>query len=486
MAQLKPIGSLRDVTPSEIQLADDIAKFYDDPLGFVRYIFPWGTGELKDQTGPDEWQTEFLAAVGQKIKQTDINTAIRFAVASGHGVGKTALVAWIILWFNSTRPKPQIVVTANTQTQLTTKTWRELAKWHRLALNRHWFIWTATKFYHTLYPELWYASAVPWSKDNSEAFAGTHETNGVLFLFDEASAIDEVIWEVSEGAMTTPGSMWFVFGNPTQTAGKFFECFHDMAHRWTTYRVDSRKAKMANQEQIKEWIDDYGEDSDFIKVRVKGEFPRQSSTQFISADVVQEASRRSPGRNEHYPKVIGVDVARFGSDESVIVMRQGFKTSTPISYKQIDVMQLAGRVVELVREHPRSVVCADGVGVGAGLVDRLKQLGIPVIDVQSAEKPYDARTYANKRAEMWGRMREWLMSGGSLPNDKDLQKQLYSLEYGLNKKLQILLQSKEDIRKSGGVSPDKADALAFTFAYDEAKIIATNAKARNIRKVTWI
>lgn len=492
MIKLLPTGSLKEVNDAELQLAHEINKYRDDPYGFVMFCYAWGEGELAGQTGPDEWQTELLKKIGDELQGgREIDTALRIAVASGHGVGKTALVSWIIHWFESTRPKSQCVVTANTQTQLSTKTWRELAKWHRQAINRHWFVWTATKYYHTLFPELWYASAVPWSKDNSEAFAGTHETTGVLFLFDEASAIDDVIWDVSEGAMTTPGAMWFCFGNPTQTSGKFHDCFHSMKHRWITYKVDSRKAKMASQEQIKEWLDDYGEDSDFFRVRVRGEFPRQSATQFIPADVVLEAMRRDIRDNDvsHHPIILGVDVSRYGSDSTIIVQRQGYKVKTPIlKYRILDNMEVAGKVVELYRNLPagRVIVCVDGTGLGAGVVDRLKQLGLPVIDVQSAERPYDTRTYANKRAENWGRMKDWLIAGGSIPRDPDLEKQLVSLEYGLNKKLQILLQSKEDIRKHGGVSPDIADALAFTFSYDEHKMVETSAKARHIKKVVWV
>lgn len=491
--QLQPIGTLQEVTPVELELADAIGQFYNDPLGFVKFIFRWGKGELKDHSGPDEWQTTFLTKVKEELDKRGVDgsldTALRIAVASGHGVGKTAMVSWIILWFISTRPKCQIVVTANTQAQLSTKTWRELNVWLRHSLNRHWWVWTATKLYHTLYPEIWFAAAIPWSKDNAEAFAGTHAEN-VLILFDEASAIDEVIWDVIEGALTTKGSMFFCFGNPTRSSGKFHDCFHAQAHRWITYKVDSRKAKMANKNQIEEWIVDYGEDSDFARVRIKGEFPRQSATQFIPSDVVYEAIKRykTTGDYAHHPVIMGVDVARYGNDQTVIIKRQGYKVFPPQKYRLMDNMEVAGQVVSLYRGLPagRTIICVDGAGNGSGVVDRLKQLGLPVIDVQSAEKPFDTRNYANKRAENWGRMKDWLIAGGAIPPDPDLEKQLTSLEYGLNRRLQVLLQSKEDIRRHGGVSPDIADALAFTFSYDEHKMIETSAKARHIKRVVWI
>lgn len=494
--QLRAIGSLTEddcQSEAELELAKDIGKFHGDPLGFVKYIFRWGFGELSEHTGPDEWQTQFLTKVKEELGKRDsdasLDTALRIAVASGHGVGKTAMVSWIILWFISTRPKSQIVVTANTAQQLSTKTWRELNVWLRHSLNRHWFVWTATKLYHTIYPEIWFAAAIPWSKDNSEAFAGTHAEN-VLILFDEASAIDEVIWDVIEGALTTKGSMFFCFGNPTQSQGRFHDAFHAMKHRWFTYQVDSRRAKMANKSQIEEWIADYGDDSDFVRVRVKGEFPRQSATQFIPSDVVLEATRRVTSDKDyaHHPIIIGVDVSRYGNDSTVIIKRQGYKVFPPLKLRLADNMEVAGKVVDIYRNLPaaRAMICVDGIGVGAGVVDRLKQLGLPVIDVQSAERPIDIRTYANKRAENWGRMKDWLIGGGAIPRDDDLMKQLCSLEYCLNKKLQILLQSKEDIRRRGGVSPDVADALAFTFAYDEHKMIETSAKARHIIRKSWI
>ena len=293
-AQQAGKGRLSSMTKLDLELVEDIAAFYDDPEGFVRYVFPWGQAgtPLADETGPDVWQCEVMGEIRSAIRSgADVQTAVQIAVSSGHGIGKTGFVAWIILWFMSTRDFPQVVVTANTKTQLTTKTWRELSKWHKLSINQAWFGWTATKFAHVLYPEVWFAAAIPWTEHNSEAFAGTHEKH-VLVVFDEASAIADKIWEVTEGAMTTPGAMWLAFGNPTQTTGRFSQCFGKFKHRWTTRQIDSRTAKMANKAQIQKWIDDYGEDHDFVRVRVRGVFPRAGSLQFISLDTVAKAQRR--------------------------------------------------------------------------------------------------------------------------------------------------------------------------------------------------
>jgi hypothetical protein len=323
----------------KLAIADDIAGFYDNPLGYVLYAFAWGEGELADESGPDAWQHDILTKLGEEIRRRDradaVLEAIRVAVASGHGIGKTALIAWIILWFMSTRPNPQVVVTANTESQLTKKTWRELSKWHKRAINADWFTWSATSFKFVERPDTWFASAIPWSEHNSEAFAGTHEKH-VLVIYDEGSAIADIIWEVTEGAMTTPGAMWIVFGNPTKNTGRFRECFGRFRHRWITRQIDSRTAKMASKAQIDQWIDDYGEDSDFVRIRVKGEFPRAGSNQFIASDVAEAATKYKAEGFSEFPIVMGVDVARFGDDQTVIAIRQGRRLLPLIKYRGLD------------------------------------------------------------------------------------------------------------------------------------------------------
>lgn len=390
--------------------------------------------------------------------------AIQVAVSSGHGIGKTALVAWIIIWFLSTRPFPQVVVTANTKTQLTGKTWRELSKWHGLAINRDWFEWTATKFELKAHRETWFAQAVPWSKNRPEAFAGTHEKY-VLMIFDEASAIDDSIWDTAEGAMTTPGAIWIAFGNPTRNSGRFKECWGRLRHRWISRQIDSRTAKKANREKIDQWIQDYGEDSDFVRIRVKGIFPRASSTQFISEDLVDDAIRRVHETDawSHAPRVIGVDVARFGDDQSVILLRQGLHIHRVRKFRGVNTMQLASYVAEEIDQYRPAATFIDVVGIGAGVVDRLRQLRYKVVEVNSGEKASDENRYFNVRAEIWDRMRQWLKVG-AIPDDVEMRTDLIGPEYGYDKRERIQLEKKEDMKARGLASPDSGDALALTFA----------------------
>lgn len=301
---------------SDAELADFLADFAYDPYGFVMTCYPWGEPGSKLEAwpeGPDEWQTEELQEMTRLLAARNClaegeQTALQIAFRAGHGVGKTAFVAWIIHWFMSTRPDPQVVVTAGTAEQLNGKTWRELAKWKELAINGHWFSWTATRYYLNERPETWAARAIPWSVHRADAFAGTHEKH-VLIIFDEGSAIDKAIYEVVSGALTTPGAIMLVVGNPTQNSGPFHEIFTRFAHRWHRRQIDARKARMANPKQLQQWIDDYGPDSDFARVRIYGDFPRAASNQFIDSDTIAYCMTYKALEYERYAVVLGVDVA---------------------------------------------------------------------------------------------------------------------------------------------------------------------------------
>ena len=450
--------------PSD-DLAEFLGGFYFDPLGFVLAAFDWGHGDLKDEQGPDEWQADVLRTLGAALEKSEREGGpVRIAVRSGHGVGKTALISWIILFFMSTRPHLQAPTTANTKTQLETKTWRELALWWKRAINRDWFEWTATKFYAKEAPETWFASAIPWTKERSEAFAGTHAQH-VLLLFDEASAIDDIIWEVAEGALTTPGATQIAFGNPTRNTGRFRECWRRFAERWLTYTVDSRKAKKTDKTYIGHLIEDYGEDSDYVRVRVLGEFPRQASSQFIPGDLVDEAMdrRMDAAEWEFAPKTLGVDVARFGDDETVLCRRQGNKVWPLQAYRGLDVMQVGKLVAQEIRAWKPDAVFVDAIGIGAGVVDYLRHTGHDVVEVIASARPADERTYLNLRAEMWGELKA-AMPKLALPRDDRLFIDLTAPEYMFTAKLQIQLEKKDDMKKRGLDSPDRADALAMTFA----------------------
>jgi hypothetical protein len=470
--------------PRSTRVSEQIGRYRFDPLGFVMFAFPWGRPgtSLANETGPEPWQREVLGKLGRGLKQRDglAEEAVRLAVASGHGIGKSALVAWIILWAMSTLSDTRGVVTANTEGQLRTKTWPELAKWHALSVNRSWFTYAATSLQSSRpgRDRTWRVDAITWSENNTEAIAGLHNKGKRAFaLFDEASSIADGVWETIEGALTDAGTelFWLAFGNPTRTTGRFRECFAGgrFAHRWQPQQIDSRSVSMTNKAQIATWVADYGEDSDFVRVRVKGEFPRAGTMQFIDSERVEQAVARELFRDPTAALVMGVDIARHGEDQTVIRFRRGLdaRSIPAVKFRLPDLMATAGRVMELVNSYEPDAVFVDGTGIGWGVVDRLVQLGCSTvrgIDFGSSADRADgseaAVRYANKRAEMWGHMKEWCKFG-CLPEDRSLSADLTAVDYGYDASDAIRLERKDDMRKRGLASPDDGDALALTFAY---------------------
>jgi hypothetical protein len=366
----------------------------------------------------------------------------------------------------SCRPHPQVVCTANTETQLLTKTWRELAKWHKLSANKGWFDWTATSFYMKSHPETWKANAIPWSEHNSEAFAGTHEES-VLIVFDEASKIADKIWEVTDGVLTTKKNIWCVFGNGTRNNGRFYECFKKTSG-WKTWQIDSRTCKAANRAYLDKLVEQYGgEDTDQARVRVRGLFPRAATRQLISTEAVEKCQQHEAEGYELMPKLLGVDIARFGENSSVMQYRQGRKVFEPIVMPKCDLMQTAALIAEEIKRGRPMQVFVDGSGIGAGVVDRLRQLNFPVVDVNFGNASLNPR-FLNKRAESWWEMKEFIEGLCELPRDKRLQEELTCVEYDFTDKGRIRLDRKSDIMEQYGFSPDRADALALTFSYPVA------------------
>lgn len=454
-------------------LIEALAAFSADPLGFVQFAFPWNEGELSGRSGPEPWQADLLRRIGEGLSPHE---AVLEAVASGHGVGKSTLVSWIILWALSTATDTRGVVTANTETQLKTKTWAELAKWYRLFIGRPLFKLEATSIF-SVDPDrikTWRCDMIPWSERNPEAFAGLHNQGRRAFMiYDEASSIPDIIHETSEGFLSDQDTerLWFQFGNPTRSTGRFRRLF-DEDSGWHTTQVDAREVSFTNKDQIASWARAYGDDSDFFRVRVRGVFPRIGATEFISEALVLEARHRDAMAQRFDPLILGVDVARFGDDESVIVVRKGRDArSIPATrLRGLDTMHLAARVVEFAQSFRADAVFIDGGGVGGGVVDRCRQLRLAVYDVQFGGKAdrsdllSQGESYANKRSEMWGALRAWLVTG-AIEDDAALAEQLVGPSYGLNQRDEIQLERKQDMKKRGLSSPDWADALALTFAW---------------------
>jgi len=401
---------------------------------------------------------------------------LRIAVSSGHGIGKSALVAMLIHWGMSTAVDTKVIVTANTATQLDTKTVPEVSKWFRRAINAHWFDVKATaiKVTDKTREKTWRTDFIPWSDYNTEAFAGAHnQGKRIVVVFDEASAISDRIWEVAEGALTDANTeiIWLAFGNPTQNTGRFRECFGRFKHRWTTFQIDSRTVEGTNKEQIESWVNDYGEDSDFCRVRVRGEFPRAGSNQFISSDVVALCRKYKADSQNVFPRILGVDVARFGDDQTVLCLRQGRKASILAKFRGKDTAEVTAHVIEQIQANDIQAVVVDSDGIGNTVFDQLKFHGFGRLlhEFHGGKPAFNSPRYFNRRAEIWGEMREWLNAGAAIPDDPELEQDLIGPQYGFSAQQQIQLEKKDDMKKRGLSSPDSGDALAMTFA---VKILA--------------
>lgn len=481
-----PASTLREV-------ALDLAKFEFDPAGFVRWAFPWPIAEFD---GPDVWQEEVLDRIGAKLRAGgDAGAVITEAIRSGHGVGKSTITAWLVLWAISTFENTRGVVTAMTDEQLRTKTWAELAKWHALFIAKRFFTLNALSLASSnrAYARTWRIDAITWSKDATSSFAGTHNYGRrILLVFDEAAEIDDMIFQVARGALTDQRTqiIWVCLGNPTTVTGEFAKMFQH-GSRWATTTVDARLSKFSNKALIQEWQEDYGEDSDYFRVRVRGVPPRAGITNFIAGDIVHAARRRiiTGATYAAWPMLMSIDPAHFGMDKSVITLRQGPFIHKQYKYSGLDGPDLAGRALDLWRQFPAvKQILVESMGVGVSCADTLARIpNLPLVRVNTAIPAKDDDTYANVRAEIWGRMRIWLKSA-AIPDDEELCEQLVAMNYGLDGQNRILLESKKDMRRKGKSSPDCADSLAISFA---SEVIMSSARTRAIalptarRPVIW-
>lgn len=461
------------------QLIEIIAKCTHDPLLFTQIAYEWGKGELASSPGPRKWQKDIFDTIGTHLQNPQTRfQPLRIAVSSGHGAGKSALVSQIIHWGLSTKVGTKVVVTAGTETQLRTKTWPEVAKWIRLGINREWFKTTATSVQVVDNPEEWRADAITWSENNTDAFAGLHnEGKRIVLVYDEASAVDDKIWEVAEGALTDENTeiIWLAFGNPVRSSGRFRDCFEAHKKYWVTRHIDSRTVEGTNKKYFEDLIESYGgEEDDRSRYRVRGLFPISASTQFITKEEANTSANRMPEASSYDPLIFGIDIARQGDDSTIIAIRRGrdAKSIPWVKMRERDTTVIGDRIMKMMDYYNPDAVFIDGGGVGAGVVDYIRRRKYQVTEIQFGSSPsndgiyLDAKpNYFNKRAEMYGELRAWL-KGGAMPPDVELVKQLTSIEYRYKPKKGIdclLLESKDEMRSRGLSSPDEADALALCF-----------------------
>jgi hypothetical protein len=453
----------------------EVVKYEHDPLGYVRAMFPWGVkgGPLEKHSGPREWQANDLHDIGEHLRNPETrHKPLLLGTASGHGVGKSADVGMICQWGMSTCANTRIVVTANTESQLRTKTMPEIGKWFRMAYNAAWWK-PAAMHVASADPAAatsWRLDATPWSENNTEAFAGLHNQGSrIIMIMDEASAIADKVWEVAEGVLTDEDTeiLWLVYGNPTRNTGRFRECFRKYRNRWQTRQIDSRTVEGTNKETLQQMVDAYGEDSDIVKVRIRGMFPNMSAKQFISTEDVDAARGRHlrPEQYEFAPKILTCDPAWEGDDMLEIGLRQGlmFRILATIPKNDND-LQIATILAKHQDEQGAQAVFIDA-GWGTGIYSAGRSWGRNWQMVWFGGESSDP-AYLNKRAQIWGQMKQWLKDGGSIdPKDDSLYQDLIGPETVGRSDGKIQLESKKDMKARGLPSPGKGDALALSFAY---------------------
>lgn len=469
----------RDAATAQTRAAAAVARFVGDPLGYVRAVFPWGRGPLAQFDGPRAWQAETFERLAAHLADPATrHTPFRDAVASGHGIGKSAEIAMLTKWALDTRPGTRVVVAANSETQAYGKFLPELVKWHRLSATRDLFRATGGGLVSVApgLGKVWRADVVAWSAHNPDSFAALHNAGGRLMLvFDEAASIDDCVWEGVQGALTDVAAevIWLARGNPLRRTGGFRDCFTRDRALWTTRRIDTRTVEGINQANVDEIVRHYGVDSDLVRARIRGEFPHPPGRRFIDAERVAAARTRQADTSGSPPLVFGLDCARFGADESVLAVRCGRDArSIPwLRWQGEDTMQLAAAVALHARIWRPDAVFVDGGAMGGAVVDRLRQLGVTGV----AEVHFGARGHvvewapgtlvrtADRRTELWTRMRAWLATG-AIPDEAQLADDLTSLDYVHTADGAIRLENKANAKARGIASPDAADALACTFA----------------------
>ena len=436
------------------KLEESIIRWRNDPLAFCREVINFE---------PTEQQAVIIDAVR--------SPGAWVTVKSGHGVGKTSTLACLALWFISCFDDCKVPITHPAHEQLKSTLWPELRKWHSKMENpfRDSIEINSEKCFIKSRPDR-FIQARTSRPDNPDALQGFHAEH-LLFLIDEASGVSTKIFEVAFGALTTADARFLLTGNPTHTSGFFWQTFNKYRDSWIKFTLSCIDSPNVKFEYIEKMKKQYGKDSNEYRVRVLGEFPTASSMQFIDLELVRSAMEGYKAVAEdcslydYAPKVLGVDVARFGDDSSCVYLRQGIYSKLIYKIKDIDTHTLACKVATLYVEYECDEIFVDLAGVGAGVFDYLFNHGYPAHGIEFGAKAAES-IYFNKRAELWGRMREWIRNGGVLEDFEELESDLTVLMYEYDVRDRIKLERKESIKKRGYASPDNADALALTFAGD--------------------
>ena len=431
--------------------------YYDDPVRFVREMLG---------ADPYEYQREFLEALAQGER--------KMSVKSGHGTGKSTTASWAMLWFLLLRYPVKVVVTAPTSSQLFDAMFAELKRWiNELPKELQELLNVKSDRVELLRaPAEAFISCRTARAETPEALAGVHSDN-VLLIVDEASGVPEQVFEAAAGSMSGHNATTLMLSNPTRSSGTFFESHNRMANSWWTRTWSCEDSPLVSDEFVDEMRLRYGEESNAFRVRVLGQFPLSDDNTIIPFHLVEAAQHRDIVVADETDVVWGLDVARFGSDATALCKRQGPVVTELRSWRGLDLMQTTGRVVAEYEALPPSKrpteILVDSIGVGSGVVDRLRELDLPVRGINVAESPSMGDTYMNLRSELWFKCKAWLEDRScKLPKDDQLQAELTAIRYSFTSSGKMKAESKDEMRRRGVGSPDLADALCLTMASDAA------------------
>ena len=431
--------------------------YYDDPVRFVREMLG---------AEPYEYQREFLEALARNER--------KMSVKSGHGTGKSTTASWAMLWFLLLRYPVKVVVTAPTSSQLFDAMFAELKRWiNELPKELQELLNVKSDRVELLRaPAEAFISCRTARAETPEALAGVHSDN-VLLIVDEASGVPEQVFEAAAGSMSGHNATTLMLSNPTRSSGTFFESHNRMANSWWTRTWSCEDSPLVSDEFVEEMRLRYGEESNAFRVRVLGQFPLSDDNTIIPFHLVEAAQHRDVVVADDTDVVWGLDVARFGSDATALCKRQGPVVTELRSWRGLDLMQTTGRVVAEYEALPPSKrpteILVDSIGVGSGVVDRLRELDLPVRGINVAESPSMGDTYMNLRSELWFKCKAWLEDRScKLPKDDQLQAELTAIRYSFTSSGKMKAESKDEMRRRGVGSPDLADALCLTMASDAA------------------
>lgn len=461
---------------------EHMRRWLASPVDFVRDVF---------QVEPDEWQVDVLREL------CDLRTVaqLRIAMKASKGPGKSTVLAWAMWWFIVTHPHSKIIATAITRDNLSDNLWAELSKWQsRSEMLKALFTWSAESVVANEAPATWFMSARAWPKGGSaseqaDTLAGIHADH-VMFVLDEAGGIPSGVAAAADGGLAnaTPGSgrtgLLMIAGNPTHLEGPLYDACTVDAPRWRVHEVNGDPENPKRSPRVdKAWaqglIDRYGRNSPIVLVNVLGKFPPTSPDKLLGPEEVTTAENRILTLRDYMesPKILGIDVARFGDDASVITLRQGDAVFAPRELRNLSTVQLADQAAMIAARNEVDAICVDSGGIGGGVYDNLIRLSVPNLHpIDFGSGPNDEK-YLNRRVEIWFAMAEWVRSRGVLPKHPQLRADLVGPKYFFARNGRIQLESKEDMKKRGLQSPDFGDSLALTHSLPYVTKQARSGKA---------